>query len=114
MIKTGNYKVFFEHLNLRGLIDKLVSSSGVKDSSLIMNSFRRVDEEERGGKILCGVTYCYLEDLEGSLINMGISRCSVEDRFNKETGRKISLKNAIKDLPRQERIEIWNAYHNRK
>lgn len=114
MIKTSKYKVFFEHLNLEGLVDKLLSSNGTKDSFLLLNSFRRVSQEERDGISLCGVTYCYLEDMEGNLVRVGKSKCSIKDLFNKEVGRKISLKDAVSVLPRSERTEIWNAYHNRK
>lgn len=114
MIKTSKYKVFFEHLNLMGLIDRLLSSRGLRDGSCLLNSFRRVGEEEKKGESLCGVTYCYLENLEGKLINMGKAKFSTNEKYNKKGGRKTSLKDAVSVLPRSERTEIWNAYNNRK
>jgi len=42
----------------------------------------------------------------------GKARCSLEDQYNKETGRKISLARALKDgkYDSDQRTKIWEAY----
>ena len=39
--------------------------------------------------------------------------CSESDNFNKEVGRKLALRRAIRPFPRGSRSQIWRAYHQR-
>ena len=56
-----------------------------------------------------GKTLCFLND-----ILKGVATCSMDDHYCKETGRKVSMRRAIQDLPRQTRKLIWETYLNRK
>lgn len=50
-------------------------------------------------------------------VAQGTTKCSVKDRFVKETGRKISFKRALTNLfpnDKEARTCFWNAYLNRK
>ena len=55
------------------------------------------------------------EERPYKIVATGVARCDSRDNFNKERGRKMSLKLALKDAgtPRDERRVIWSAYHNR-
>jgi len=68
------------------------------------------------------VTDCIISVKTGSgekdweVLNMGRSKCHEEDRFEKDRGRKISLKRAM-DNPmfhKEDRKIIWESYINRK
>lgn len=65
-------------------------------------------------------TYCMIhrDDHRGEIVSQGRSIIHFNDRFNynKEVGRKISLRNAIKKLylPYEDRKALWDAYINRK
>ena len=43
-----------------------------------------------------------------------VARCSISDRFCKETGRQIALKRAVADLPRDVRGALLRAYFTRR
>ncbi len=45
---------------------------------------------------------------------VGMSVCGIFDVFNKETGRVLAMKDAMKDIPREVREIIWARYHDRK
>ena len=52
--------------------------------------------------------------IEGKVIvNFGWSYCAVEDRFNKEHGRRLALRRAVEPLPRKLRGLILHEYFNR-
>jgi len=61
------------------------------------------------------LTECLVEDhtIDPPRVLEGEAYCSRLDNFNKETGRKLSLKRAIAKFPKTIRREIWNAYLNR-
>ena len=62
-----------------------------------------------------GITECYIEKEEDySILAIGHSSCTPNDCFCKETGRKIALIRAVKDLPKSERKKIWECYLNRQ
>jgi hypothetical protein len=44
----------------------------------------------------------------------GVAQQSVNDTFNKETGRKVSLARAVHSFPKVSRKAAWQAYLNRK
>uniref|UniRef100_A0A6M3IK71 Uncharacterized protein n=1 Tax=viral metagenome TaxID=1070528 RepID=A0A6M3IK71_9ZZZZ len=46
-------------------------------------------------------------------VGHGIANCSVGDAFCKETGRKLALTRALRDLPKPVRKAIWEAYFQR-
>lgn len=43
-------------------------------------------------------------------VGIGVAYCSLNDQFNKNTGRKLALARAISPLPRLLRAVIWEAY----
>jgi hypothetical protein len=49
-------------------------------------------------------------------IFQGIAKCSPEDKFSRDTGRKISLSKAMKktsgELSKVQRRNVWNAYRD--
>lgn len=47
------------------------------------------------------------------LVGKGWARCSVDDRFQKEVGRALSLVRAVEDLNRVDRGALLWMYHNR-
>ncbi len=50
---------------------------------------------------------------EKNWLTIGYAHCHPSDNYSKETGRKLSLARAIKDLQKQHRRTIWQAYLNR-
>lgn len=64
---------------------------------------------ELSGKPLpySGVTFCLID---GELT--GIAYCSIKDQYNRNTGRKESLKDALEGLgfTREARAVFWNEY----
>ena len=81
---------------------------------------------ENNGPGEAGRTECTISIVEGyeplvrTTVAMGIARCSPQDQYNRELGRKISLGRAVKDLTgrakllKEERRVVWEAYFNRK
>lgn len=65
------------------------------------------------------ITTCKIVDdsIQGSpfTVATATSKCHENDRFVKESGRKLSLARAIKalNLPKSERKIIWETYLNR-
>lgn len=55
-------------------------------------------------------------DSKGNLLTMGEAHCGQKDLYNKEIGRKISLKRALNSLSlhKEMRTRIWKDYLNRK
>jgi hypothetical protein len=53
---------------------------------------------------------------EATLLSQGRARCSPEDNFRKEEGRKRALTRALDPLPfdKEDRALVWTAYLNRK
>ncbi len=60
------------------------------------------------------VTDAFLLDEAGVVLTGGRAWCHEKDNFCKETGRKLALTRAIKDLPKEQRKLVWGAYLNRK
>jgi len=61
-----------------------------------------------------GFTICRLIDTKTEEIyDHAFAWCSIKDRFNKNTGRKISLARVIKKFPRDTRRLFWDAYFKR-
>lgn len=63
-------------------------------------------------------TYCTLFEIDGDnlqIIARGVSKCSYLDNFKKETGRKLSLRDAFThtNLSPTDRQQVWGAYLNR-
>ncbi len=46
-------------------------------------------------------------------VRCGVAGCSLSDTFVKETGRKLALKRAMRDWPRESRTKMWEAYLGR-
>ncbi len=61
-----------------------------------------------------GITHCIIETEGFYPVASGASICIKGDRFNKETGRKLSLARALESLDKEDRTIFWDAYHNRK
>lgn len=66
-----------------------------------------------GGKVFKACTVCVIKDEDGTPVFNGKAWCKVNDIFTRDGGRKRSLTNAIKDLPREERGKFWFAYFAR-
>jgi len=49
---------------------------------------------------------------DGEKVYTGLATVSEGDQFCKETGRRIALTRAVKELPRDERTIIWETYRN--
>lgn len=61
------------------------------------------------------VTTCIIETQGFVEVCSGTCYLSENDRFVKETGRKIALARALKYVfNKEERTQFWNAYFNRK
>jgi len=47
-------------------------------------------------------------------VHTGIARCSKEDSFCRDTGRKVSLSKALQssDLTKRQRKNVWEDYRN--
>lgn len=79
------------------------------DGADISIKFRYVD----------AVTMCYLEIIDvrngANYVFGGYALCNSKDQFNKETGRKLSLKRALEmsNIDKPHRRAIWLKYHSR-
>ena len=61
------------------------------------------------------VTVCnVIPTTGGEASEQGLAFCLKEDFFNKEIGRKISLKRALKVYTKKFRTFVWKAYFARK
>ena len=62
-------------------------------------------------------TFCFIgiHKPPCSSVASGVAECSVNDQFNKEEGRKWSLKRALQAgaFNKSERTTFWKTYHNR-
>lgn len=59
-------------------------------------------------------TICTVMPVEtNKFVLVGTAKRAENDKFCKETGRKISLARAIASLPKPTRAEIWLAYFRR-
>lgn len=59
------------------------------------------------------ITFCKITDDLGK-IHKGCAKCSWEDNFNKETGRRLALVRATKSFSKEERSIIHEKYDNRE
>jgi len=66
--------------------------------------------EDSRGQTICEIT----EKGTKNVLFSGSSLCSSRDNFCKETGRKIALARAIRDLPRDVRQLVWADYFSRR
>lgn len=77
--------------------------------------FSEYPEVGRSVRTICSITD---DSIQGSpyVVATGSAMCSSNDQFVKETGRKISLDRAIRQLklPKIERTIVWNTYLKRK
>jgi len=73
------------------------------------------NESEQYGKPLISYTQCIIENKTNShIIGKGIAQLGKKEKqFNKDFGRKISMKKAMKDigLNKETRTLFWNEYH---
>ena len=60
--------------------------------------------ETREGQLVTCIIKC------GPAGYSGIAKCGKSDNFNKAIGRKIAFTRALKNIPRAERKELWEAY----
>lgn len=63
------------------------------------------DYEREKGETHCSVLY--ENDRQKA---HGIAKCSSKDQFNKNTGRKVALTNAIKSFRKEARQQFWEGY----
>jgi hypothetical protein len=72
-------------------------------------------EKERG---LFRRTYCtlfkYVESQWLPSVIEGEALCVPEDRYVKETGRKLALTRALSSVSKEFRTAAWQAYHSRR
>lgn len=64
-----------------------------------------------------GQTLCRIIDLEtGEILAQGTAFCSLKDNFNRNTGRKVSLKKALEklNLTAEQRKIYWDMYFERR
>jgi len=64
--------------------------------------------------LISDITVCEIRNLNGWSGTKGYAFCSVKDIFDKETGRRESLKRALKTFSKDFRTRVWKAYFNRK
>ncbi len=57
-----------------------------------------------------GRTDCEIKNADSPEIRMGTARCSRKDQFNKNEGRKCSLKRAVSHFKKSQRRKFWEAY----
>lgn len=73
---------------------------------------------QRGSLMVRAVTHCYIErHLDGKWRTndrlMGVACCSLDDNFNKETGRKIALARCLRPCDPAFKKAAWEAYLGR-
>lgn len=54
-------------------------------------------------------TYCFIHE-NGKLTKTEFALKHPQDSGNRKIGRDLAFQRAIKDYPRELRIELWNAY----
>lgn len=60
---------------------------------------------------LRGRTDCEIKKVDSTEIRMGSAQCSIKDQYNKNEGRKVSLKRAIYHFElKEDRKKFWEAY----
>ena len=65
-----------------------------------------------GERLIRGRTSASVEN-QGEEVGFGMARCSAGDIFCRETGRKLAMARALKDLDKPVRTAIWQAYFQR-
>ena len=91
MLKIRNYNIYFKHKP-----DEWGYTISVLNGRNVETAYK-------------GITYCHVE-LDGEVISTGVAYCGLADRFDKPTGRKISIGRAIKGLDEGFRKEVWDSY----
>ena len=96
--------VFFQHAHM-GQLDDDVGMEKYDEVRLRIEN--ALNEAFKAGQIRAhstmglpdisveGVTVCFLEDEDRNIVSTGYAFCSVNDQFNKERGRNVSLSRAI-------------------
>jgi hypothetical protein len=74
--------------------------------------------------VITRYTKCIITEIETGLIAQGYAYCFNKDQFSKDIGRKVSMKNALKNgfttdleisnINKEERTIFWKTYFNRK
>ena len=72
-----------------------------------------IDETYTGGYTVC---YGYEQGKDPIELHSAIAKCSPKDQYNKEIGRKVSLKKLLKKMgfSKEQRKVIWMAYFSRE
>jgi len=90
MFKVDDIEVYFKHYP--------------KESGLI-------DGNSKTKIPYVGKTLCIVQDfVAGELLSEGESFCSINDLFNRSTGRKKSMSRAIQNMDKETRTKLWNKY----
>lgn len=100
LIKAGRFNIKFSRDYVTKTITVLDKKTNLK-----------VQREVKSPINTCAVIF----DDKGNAISSGMCSCYFKDNFTKEKGRIIALKRAIDllSLLKEERTEIWKAYHER-
>jgi hypothetical protein len=65
-------------------------------------------------KVICEITVRYMIGADWKDFSTGMSNANLDlEKFSIETGRRKSLKDALKNLPKETRIHAWDAYWHR-
>jgi hypothetical protein len=89
MFKIGEYEVYFKHY------PEEVGTTEIGDNA------KRLP--------YCGKTLCVITQKDEA-IRDGYAYCSVNDRFDKSTGRKVALNRALEGAKKDFRALIWKKY----
>lgn len=93
-------------------------NTGKHNISFSFSHLRDVNYVIRKGTVVSDLTKCDLL-VDGTEFN-GLSACRKGDAFNKETGRKLALADALKQakeklgLTKDEKLFVWARYFDRK
>jgi hypothetical protein len=90
---------------------------------IVDNKYKVEWEHLRDSTIEIRATKCKITEIETNLIAQGFAFCSNKDQFNKDIGRKISMKNALMsgfttdlevlNINKEKRTIFWKTYFNR-
>lgn len=93
MIRIDNLNIYFKHYP--------------EDEGISMNMLN-------GRELVTpyrGVTACFIQNKDNfEILAEKTSFCSVNDKFEKEAGRKVSLTKALKGFPKEFRTRVWEQY----
>jgi len=106
------YRITFNHLHCTDTAIAVINEDGSpkfnKDGSIVTRTKKKTRK---------AVTTCNLivqDNKKDTEIRLsGYSECGLKDNFDKEKGRKNSLADALKNIPREFREDAWAAYFDR-